>query len=190
MLRFLLFPIITLLLTSCAFDKQEKASTSPAAHQPVVKRVLSEPPIDIAALKQSGLYNVTSGEASIDWVSKWKYCKPLAPGFFGFYYVAAKDAPLKGPFGLLMVYAAKPLDWSDAKADERFVEITLKEEGLALWDSVRVGLTQEALYKMLGNDNWRTEGTSHFKTLGQYGAEFIVIDGVVSQVRVGKYCAE
>ncbi|HZF99968.1 MAG TPA: hypothetical protein VEY71_03160, partial [Chitinophagales bacterium] len=99
-----------------------------------------------------------------------------------------KQAPLKGPFALLMVYATNELDWSNASADERFVEVTLKEDNLAVWDSVKVGLSQDELYRMLGGDGWRTEGTSHFRGLGEYGAEFIVIDGVVSQIRVGMYC--
>ena len=190
MFRLLLLTTAFATLAACRSDLSSASGDADRAALPVRERVHTEPPLDLAALKRANRFNVTSGKASLDWVSKWKYCKPVAPGFFGFYYVSDKQAPLKGSFALLMVYAADELDWSNAQANERFVEITLKEDNLAVWDSVKVGLTKDELYRMTGSDGWSTEGSSHFNKFGDYGAEFIVIDSVVTQIRVGMYCAE
>jgi hypothetical protein len=150
---------------------------------------MHDAPVDIAELKATRWMQVRSGKATTEWVYNRRYCVPDTAGFFGYYYLIDKFHATRGSFGLLMVYAtAENLDWSSTAAGERFVEVTLKTPDLAVWDSVHVGLRKSALMKMLGPDRWRQDGTSYFKYFGNYDAEFIVIDSVVTQVRVGVYC--
>ncbi|MCO6148277.1 hypothetical protein [Flavobacterium sp. NRK1] len=105
--------------------------------------------------------------------------------YSGYYLIKKRKDLTSYLIGKLIVYdSINPKIYK--KTTEEFIEITLIDKGITLYDKFEVGMSQEKLLKIL-NNNYHKHGNTLEIHENKFRAFFQIKDDVVVKIKVGIY---
>ncbi len=143
-------------------------------------------PINIVKIKNIDWLTTTSGVITHSEAKKLCFYNDTI-GFHGFYFLIDKSIGI--PFGMLKIYSEdKTGNWNFDNKNDRFVEINLKSNKIAVWDSIRVGLSESDLRKFIGNRFNYTKGSMIYSNLDDYTGVFTILGDTINELTIGLNC--
>ena len=149
----------------------------------VVEANLSEP-IDIYELKTLSGLTTTSGIVTHS-KTKNLCVQGDSLGFYGFYYLI--DKSIGRPFGILKIHTTDE-NWRFDSKNEKFAEITLESNKVAVWDSIKVGLSEQKLKEFIGDRFHYKKGTMIYSELDSYEGVFTILNDTIRKLTIKNDC--
>jgi len=183
--------LTTLILISFISCNEDKVSTEIKNEIKTIdtiqktKSKLSEP-VDIVDLKSLEWLTTTSG------VVPHSELKNLCVqndslGFYGFYFLI--DKTVVRPIETLKIHTSQHnKKWNFDSKKEQFVEINLTSNKITIWDSIKVGLSEEKLKQFIGERFHYKKGTMIYSDLDSYEGIFIIANDTIIELTIKNKC--
>jgi len=143
-------------------------------------------PINIKELKNRFHEATTSGIVPHSEIKN--YCIPDTTGFLGLYNLSTIDTGFSLIGTLTVFVTGKPEEWHYDNNSEEFAGIMIWSNKIKIWNEITVGSTKNDILGFIGNTFHYTKGQTLFCELGDYHANFTIIEDTVARISINKNC--
>lgn len=171
-------------------EKDQKHSNHDAQIQfmkPMDSRSSDLPePLNINSLKNEDWLETTSGIVRKS-ESAHLCVSGDSIGFFGFYTLI--DKKLQQRIGIIKIHTTEQI-WRKESPNERFAEIKLSSNKIAVWDSIKVGTHEASLMNFIKDRFYYRKDDMIYSVLDDYEGIFLLSNDTITEMTIRNNCQE
>ncbi len=148
------------------------------------------PPIIITDLDEIRTLDWNSGIINKD----TSFCYPIKGGQYGRYYLidrfhASNSQDIsKVLVGEIVIFRKTGKLWTVNDTTQKFQNITLRSNIIAVWDSIYVGLNKEKLIDFIGRNFHYQKGAILHAEFDNYYGDFTIIGDTIQKIYISRRC--
>ncbi|PTB97261.1 hypothetical protein C9994_03535 [Marivirga lumbricoides] len=153
--------------------------------QKYVAHIVYDQPLIINEIKS--LDNILFTSGIVPHSDTNRFCKPDSSIFFGFYILINKE--LDEQIGTLYIHTTdSPENWRADSKNEKFESIRLFSDDIVIWDSLKVGLSENELKQFVAKQFHYKKGQTIYADFDEFEGFFTIRNDSVVSLEINTKC--